>query len=51
MLSSGVDVKTAASRLGHSPRVLLATYAHFVRSADEAAAARLGEWLTGSVRG
>jgi integrase len=28
MLSSGVDVKTAAGRLGHSPRVLLATYAH-----------------------
>jgi integrase len=47
MLSSGVDVKTAASRLGHSPRVLLATYAHHVRSADEAAAVKLGEWLNG----
>ena len=46
MLSSGVDVKTAASRLGHSPRVLLATYAHHVKSADEAAAERLGQWLS-----
>jgi integrase len=47
MLSSGVDVKTAASRLGHSPRVLLATYAHHVKSTDEAAAERLGKWLSG----
>ena len=47
MLSSGVDVKTAASRLGHSPRVLLATYAHHVKSTDEAAAQRLGKWLSG----
>jgi integrase len=47
MLSSGVDVKTAASRLGHSPRVLLATYAHHVKSTDEAAAQRLGRWLSG----
>ncbi len=47
MLSSGVDVKTAAGRLGHSPRVLLQTYAHHVRSADEAAAERLEQWLSG----
>jgi integrase len=47
MLSSGVDVKTAASRLGHSPRVLLANYAHHVKSTDEAAAERLGKWLSG----
>ena len=29
-----------------SPRLLLATYAHHVRSADEAAAERLGKWLS-----
>jgi len=41
MLSNGVDVRTAAARLGHDPAVLLKTYAHHVRSADDAAAATL----------
>jgi len=41
MLTSGVDVKTAASRLGHSnPEWLLRTYAHYIRSADKAAGQR-----------
>jgi integrase len=43
LLSSGADVRTAAERLGHSPRVLLATYARFMRAADETAAERLGQ--------
>ena len=41
MLTQGVDVKTAADRLGHDPAVLLRTYAHFIPSADQAAAERL----------
>jgi integrase len=45
LLSSGVDVKTAAGRLGHNPALLLRTYAHFVPSADRAAADRLGAAL------
>jgi len=39
MLSAGVDVKTAAARLGHSPSMLLDVYAHVVPAADTAAAA------------
>lgn len=42
MLTSGVDVKTAASRLGHDPSLLLRTYAHYVPSADRQAAQQLG---------
>ena len=42
LLTSGVDVKTAAGRLGNSPALMLKTYAHFVRSADKAAAKQLG---------
>ena len=45
LLTSGVDVKTAAARLGHSPALLLATYAHFVPSADREAAERLAGTL------
>jgi integrase len=41
LLTQGVDVKTAADRLGHDPAVLLRTYAHFIPSADRAAAERL----------
>jgi integrase len=48
MLMAGVDVKTAASRLGHSnPSQLLKTYSHFIRSADKAAAERLEGMLGG----
>jgi integrase len=45
LLTSGVDVKTAAARLGHNPALLLRTYAHFVPSADREAADRLGAAL------
>ncbi len=41
LLTQGVDVKTAADRLGHNPAVLLRTYAHHIPSADHAAAERL----------
>jgi integrase len=42
MQTAGVDVRTAARRLGHStPELLFKTYSHFVRSADQAAAERL----------
>lgn len=48
MLVAGVDVKTAASRLGHSnPSQLFKTYSHFIRSADKAAAERLEGILGG----
>jgi integrase len=46
MLSAGVDVRTVAGRLGHSnASITLNTYAHYVRSADEAAAEKMGEVL------
>lgn len=38
MLASGVDVRTAAGRLRHTPEMLLRVYAGFVPSRDEAAA-------------
>jgi hypothetical protein len=42
MLVAGVDVKTAASRLGRSnPALLFKTYSHYIRNADKAAAERL----------
>jgi hypothetical protein len=45
---AGVDVKTAASRLGHSnPALLFKTYSHFIRSADVTAAERLEGMLGG----
>ena len=47
LLVAGVDVKTAASRLGHSnPALLFRTYSHFIRSADKAAAERLDAALS-----
>ena len=43
---SRVDVRTVAGRLGHSnASITLNTYAHYVRSADEAAAEKMGEVL------
>jgi integrase len=45
LLTNGVDVKTAASRLGHNPALMLRTYAHFVPSADRQAAERIGNVL------
>ena len=45
MLSGGVDVRTAAGRLGHAARdssVTLRTYAHVLEQRDREAAAVLG---------
>ena len=51
MLTSGVDVKTTASRLGHAnPALLFSTYSHFIESADQAAAERLDSLLGQSSR-
>jgi integrase len=48
MLTSGIDVKTAASRLGHAdPALLFSTYSHFIASADRAAADKLESLLGG----
>jgi integrase len=45
LLSAGVDVKTAAGRLGMSPQILPRTYAHYVGAADQVAAERLEQAL------
>ena len=46
MVRSGVDVKTAQARLGHSdPRMTLAVYAQATTEADRTAAKRLGALL------
>jgi len=46
MLTSGVDVKTVASRLGHAnPALLFTTYSHFIEAGDKMAADRLGALL------
>ena len=42
MVGAGVDVRTAAGRLGHTPAMLLRVYAGFLPSRDEAAAELLG---------
>jgi integrase len=48
MMAGGIDVKTAASRLGHAdPGLLLRVYSHFVESADRAAADKLEALLGG----
>jgi integrase len=47
LIASGVDIKTAQTRLGHSdPRLTLAIYAQAVPEADRAAAAALNRWFT-----
>jgi integrase len=43
LLSSGIDVRTVSGRLGHAnASTTLGVYAHFLQSADQAAAAVLG---------
>ena len=43
LLASGVDVRTVSGRLGHAnAATTLGVYAHFLQSADQAAAAVLG---------
>jgi integrase len=46
LVASGVDIKTIAGRLGHSPQVLLKTYAHRLPARDEQGAAILGDLLS-----
>jgi integrase len=49
MLASGVDVRTAAGRLGHSDSsVTLRTYAHVLEQRDREAASVLGRLLEDS---
>lgn len=49
LVRSGVDVKTAQTRLGHSdPRLTLAVYAQATNEADRTAAEKLGEAWMGS---
>jgi integrase len=45
LLVAGVDVRTAAERLGHDPRTMLGIYAHPVREADQRAANIVGGLL------
>ena len=46
MLTGGVDVRTAAGRLGHAQSsTTLDMYAHFVQLADQRAAAAMGAAL------
>ena len=46
LLSSGVDVRTVSGRLGHATAsTTLGVYAHFLQSADQAAADVLGSLL------
>ena len=45
MVGMGVDVRTDAGRLGHTPEMLLRVYAGFLPSRDEAAADLLGRAL------
>ena len=46
MVASGVDVRVAQERLGHSdPRLTLGVYAQATSEGDRAAAERLGEYF------
>jgi integrase len=46
LVSTGVDVKTAQTRLGHSdPRLTLAIYAQATTDGDRRAAQKLGDAL------
>lgn len=46
LLSGGIDVRNTAGRLGHSPQVLLKTYAHRLPARDQAGARILGALLS-----
>ena len=47
MLRAGVPVDVAAKRLGHTPTMLLTTYAHVLEDADASAVARLEDAFAG----
>lgn len=51
LLANGVDVKTVQARLGHSdPSITLKWYAHAMPENDQAAAALIGDIITGKKR-
>ena len=51
LLDAGVNIKTVASRLGHGSTALtLSTYAHLLPGADQDAAQRIDDLLSGSKR-
>lgn len=47
MVGAGVDVRTAAGRLGHTPEMLLRVYAGFLPRLDQQAAVTLGGLVLG----
>jgi integrase len=47
LLNSGVPIHVAAARLGHSPAVMLSTYAKWTKGADATAVAVIGELTKG----
>lgn len=47
LVAAGVDPKTAASRLGHDPSVMLGVYAHALPALDQDAAAIMAKALDG----
>jgi integrase len=49
MVGAGVDIVTAASRMGHSPAMMLGTYAAFQPKRDVAAAAMLEALVLGPI--
>ena len=52
MLINGIDVRTAAGRLGHAQTsTTLDTYAHFIQAADQRAAAAIGDVLDAPASG
>lgn len=51
MVGSGVDVRTAAGRLGHTPEMLLRVYAHVMPMRDAEAAKLLGLAMSPAEKG
>lgn len=49
LIGLGVDVKTAAARAGHSPKILLETYAHAIAERDQQAANLLGSVIVAAL--
>ncbi|MGZ9106370.1 MAG: tyrosine-type recombinase/integrase, partial [Rhodoplanes sp.] len=47
LLNAGVPIHVAAARLGHSPAVMLSTYAKWTKGADATAVAVINELAKG----
>ena len=47
LLNAGVPIHVAAARLGHSPAVMLSTYAKWTKGADATAVAVIGDLAKG----